>query len=109
MACEVNQNSIEMGMLALENRDYITATQIFSNAIIENNNSNPDYWCCLAESLFYQSQFESALQCWHEAAAKNPHSKEIWIRISALYALLEQDDLAIYYYKLSEDLPIDEL
>ncbi|MHA1213235.1 MAG: tetratricopeptide repeat protein, partial [Candidatus Heimdallarchaeota archaeon] len=80
MASEVNY-SIELGKRALENRDFITATQIFSNAIIEENNSKPDYWCCLAESLFYQAQFESALQCWHEAASVDPNNKEIWIRI----------------------------
>ncbi|NHJ85238.1 MAG: hypothetical protein FK734_07235 [Asgard group archaeon] len=108
MACALEENSIEKGKFALENRDFVTATEIFSNAIIETNSKNSDYWCCLAEALFYQAQFDSSLQCWHEAAAKDPKNKLIWVRISALYALFGEDELAIHYYKIAEDLPIEE-
>jgi len=108
MASEVSAIIIEEGKRALECRDFSTATQIFSKAILEGKVDEPDYWCNLAESLFYQAQFESALQCWHEAAVRAPTNKKIWIRISALYALMGDDDLAIYYYKLAERLPIQE-
>ena len=107
MVCDLKESLIEKGKFALENRDFITATEIFSNAIIEENSSDPTYWCWLAESLFYQAQFESSLKCWHEAAAKDPTNKIAWIRISALYALLEEDDLAIYYYNIADSLPIE--
>jgi len=95
------------GKLALETKDYQTAIEIFSNAIIEKNSNNPEYWSLLAEALFYQNQLESSLKCWHEAASKNPNNKLIWIRISALYALLNQDDLANFYYLKSEELAIE--
>lgn len=107
MACEIVGNMIELGRIALENQDFATATEIFSNAIIEENSIDPNYWSCLAESLFYQAQFESSLQCWHEAASKDPTNKIIWIRISALYALMDQEDLAIHYYQIAEGLPIE--
>ncbi|TET32621.1 MAG: hypothetical protein E3J70_00865 [Candidatus Heimdallarchaeota archaeon] len=107
MACEIIGNMIELGRIALENRDFATATEIFSNAIIEENSIDPNYWSCLAESLFYQAQFESSLRCWHEAASKDPTNKIIWIRISALYALLDQEDLAIHYYQIAEGLPVE--
>ena len=60
----------------------------------------------LAESLFYQSRFEDSLECWKEVVARDPKNKIAWIRISAPYALLQEDDLAIYYYKIAETLPI---
>jgi tetratricopeptide (TPR) repeat protein len=106
MACIITENSLELGKLALECRDYITATEIFSKAIIEDKKTNPEYWCWLAEALFYQAQFDSALKCWHEAATLDPTNKMTWIRISAVYALLEQDELAVYYYKIAEQLPM---
>ncbi len=106
MASIITENSLELGKLALENRDFNTATEIFSKAIIEENRTNAEYWCWLAEALFYQAQFDSALKCWHEAATLDPANKMTWIRISAVYALLEEDDLAIYYYKIAEELPL---
>ena len=107
MACEIAQNYIQNGKLALELRDLESATENFSKALMEDDYNEPEYWCLLAESLFYQAQFESSLACWKEAAMLNPVSKKIWVRISALYALMEQDDLAIQYYELSEGLPIE--
>ncbi|MCF2144427.1 MAG: tetratricopeptide repeat protein [Candidatus Heimdallarchaeota archaeon] len=108
MASEVSEIAIEEGKRALQYRDFSTATQIFSNALIEGKIDEPEYWCNLAEALFYQAQFESALKCWHEAATRDPTNKKIWVRISALYALMGDDDLAIYYYKLAEQLPVPE-
>ena len=106
MACEIIRN-IDLGKIALENRDFATATEIFSNAIIEENSIDPNYWCCLAESLFYQAQFESSLRSWPAAASKEPANKIIWIRISALYALMDQNDLAIHYYQIAEGLSVE--
>ena len=108
MATEISNYNFEMGKIAFKNRDYSTATQIFSNIIIEENNTEAEFWSWLAESLFYQGQFDSALRCWHEAAKANPRCKKIWIRISALYALMEEDALAFHYYKIAEDLPIKD-
>jgi len=108
MACAITENYIQNGILALELRDLEAATENFSKALIEENSNEPEYWCLLAESLFYQAQFESSLVCWKEAATINPLNKKIWVRISALYALMEQDDLAIHYYELSEGLSIEE-
>ncbi|NHJ47129.1 MAG: tetratricopeptide repeat protein [Asgard group archaeon] len=107
MASIISENSLEYGKLALEIKDFSTATKIFSNIIIEDNIKTSESWCSLAESLFYQAQFESALKCWHEAAALDPTNKMIWIKISAVYALMSQDELSIHYYKIAEDLPFD--
>ncbi len=107
MACAKTENYIQNGIIALEQRDLAIATENFSKALIEENSSEPEYWCLLAESLFYQAQFESSLICWKEAATISPLNKKIWVRISALYALMEQDDLAIHYYELSEGLLIE--
>jgi tetratricopeptide (TPR) repeat protein len=104
MASVINKNSM-VGKLALEIHDFTTATEIFSKMIIEEQDLTAESWYSLAEALFYQGQLESALKCWHEAAVLNPKDKMIWIRISAVYALLDQADLSIHYYKIADELP----
>ena len=106
MACDISGNYLEQGKIALELKEIELATENFSKAIIEENCDDPENWCLLAESLFYQSRFEDSLECWKEVVARDPQNKIAWIRISALYALLQEDDLAIYYYKIAETLPI---
>jgi tetratricopeptide (TPR) repeat protein len=107
MACETSLPFFEEGREALENCDYLKATAFFSRALAEDNYNDSEYWCALAESYFYQAEFEQSLYCWKVAATKNPLSRKVWIKISALYALLQQEELASYYYRLSEAFPID--
>ncbi|MFW9921659.1 MAG: tetratricopeptide repeat protein [Candidatus Thorarchaeota archaeon] len=99
---------MEEGKYALENKQIEVATENFSRAIIEENYNDPEYWYLLAESLFYQAKFDDSLECWKEAARLDPTNKNTWVKISALYALMEQDDLAIHYFEISEKLSIDE-
>ncbi|HUU76840.1 MAG TPA: tetratricopeptide repeat protein [candidate division Zixibacteria bacterium] len=108
MACDISGSFLERGKLALELLEIDEATENFSRAIIEENFNNPEYWSLLAESLFYQSKFDDSLECWKEVVSKDPLNKIAWIRISALYALQQDDELAIYYYKIAEDLPIEK-
>lgn len=108
MATQLMNYNFELGKYAFQTRDYELATQIFSKIIMEEDAEQAEYWSWLAESLFYQAQFDSALRCWHEASKYNPKDKQIWIRISALYALMEENELAIHYYLMSEELPIHE-
>lgn len=107
MAIEMSENLYEMGKIALDLRDLDLALENISRAIIEENTEDPEYWSLLAETLFYQAQFDESLDCWKVAASLNPFNKIAWIRISALYALMEQDERAEYYYKIAEQMPFE--
>lgn len=106
MACIFVEDCIDEGKYALEIKDLAEATGNFSRAIIEGNYTEPEYWYLLAESLFYQARFEDSLECFKEVARRDPFNKDAWVKISAIYALMQEDDLAIYYYELSEKIPI---
>lgn len=107
MTLEVSVKIIEEGKRALELRDLANATGNFSKAILEEDYREPEYWCLLAESLFYQARFEDALVCWKEAAKMDPFNRLVWVRISALYALMDENELAKHYYQISEKFPLE--
>ncbi|MBD3191916.1 MAG: tetratricopeptide repeat protein [Candidatus Heimdallarchaeota archaeon] len=107
MVCEVVKNRLERGKLALEKWNLEEALEQFSKGLLEEHYQDSDYWSKLAETLYYQKRYEESLKCWLVAASQNPQSKKIWVKISALFALLGQKQKAIRYYLLSEELPIE--
>ncbi|MEA2070252.1 MAG: hypothetical protein U9O98_03085 [Asgard group archaeon] len=97
--------NLHRGKIALAERDFSLAIAYFSKAIIEEDVNNVENWCLLAESLFYLGAFDCSLHCWKTAAKKNPASRKIWTKISALYALLNQPKKAIKFYKVANNFP----
>lgn len=107
MVCEIVKNRLERGKLALEKWDLEEALEQFSKGILEEHYQDPNYWSKLAETLYYQKKYEKSLKCWLIAAAQKPQSKKIWVKVSALFALLGEEEKAIRYYLLSEGLPVE--
>ena len=107
MTYEASEKINEEGKSVLEILDINSIKSNYPNASREEMQNESEYWCLHAESLFYQGKFEESLVCWKEAVKINPINKKAWVKISAVYALLEQDDLATHFYKISENLPIE--
>jgi hypothetical protein len=76
--------------------------------IVVDNASPYTFWKKMAEKYYHQSEYQKSLICWIIAASKSPHTKEPWVKISALQALFKNDNLAVHLFCLADSLPFPE-
>jgi tetratricopeptide (TPR) repeat protein len=86
-----------LGRIAFDRREYDKAKGYFREAISAND-TIPDAWVFLANTLLYEDSLEAAVATGQKAATKVRDTRQIWYFVGRAYARYERYDSAIVWF-----------
>jgi tetratricopeptide (TPR) repeat protein len=91
-----------------QTHDYAAATDAFSRAL-QRDPDNPAYRKGLGQSLFYNRQYDQAVEQYQSVLRSNPNDAESYVRLSQIYLQQRKYDAARDSLAKAEELAPDSL
>jgi len=87
-----------LGRIAFDRREYEKAKEYFNKAILVND-TIPDAWVFLANTLLNEDSLAAAVEIGQKAAAKVHDTRQLWYFLGRAYGRYERYDSAVVWFE----------